>query len=265
MKELKNPSDVEQYRFAQLKRDGFYVAVSKNDAGLVQYVSKNGNPLRLMHLPVHGGLVVNMPRNALLICELWKPGEPASYISSGIASSDPDMILECHGVANGVNHMAPLCEAATFARRCSINFVPYYDRRNSPLSMGRWYGLEDVDLKAHDCEGLVLKNRQYGDEVKWKPKHVRDLAIVDATAGKGKFEGLIGALVCATRDGTVVANVSGMTDSVRAALTVAHENGQLVGRIAEVEFQYVASRGKLRHPVFLRLRDDKDVADESVE
>lgn len=254
--------DINDYRYAHLKRDGFFVNVCKTEAGLVRYTSSNGNNFSLDFLEIHKDLVLRLPREALLCCELWKPYHPASYISSGIAHKDREMVLECHGVAAGLSHKVSVCAANVYCRKIGIPFVPYFDRQKSPMSMGDWP--DAFNLATLKAEGIVFKNVQYGDELKWKPKFTADLRISDAEPGKGKFEGLIGALVVTTRDGTVVANVSGMTDAERQALTIAHNNNALVGRIVEVEYQYVGSQGKLRHPVFVRLREDKDVADQEL-
>ena len=50
-----------------------------------------------------------------------------------------------------------------------------------------------------------------------------------------------------------VANVSGMKEDVRYAFNPNED----IGRVIEVKAQEIASKGRLRHPRFIRWRDDK--------
>ena len=63
---------------------------------------------------------------------------------------------------------------------------------------------------------------------------------------------MCGSLQCALADGRVVANVSGMDDEVRAAIS-----GEDAYRVCEVKYERVGSGGKLQHPRFVAWRDDK--------
>jgi len=93
-------------------------------------------------------------------------------------------------------------------------------------------------------EGLVL----YGSKVfKVKPKENYDVPVTGSTEGKGKYEGLIGALV------TPLGKVSGMTDEQRRAFT------KKLPEIIEVSCMGLTSGGKFRHPYFVRERFDKPI------
>lgn len=262
---------LDTFRYAHLKRDGFLITVLKDGVGRVVYLTRNFKELDLSFLPVHSSIMTQLPLNTQLQCELWTSGKQASYTSSGIANKDFTMDLEVHGISASqyVSSTDSLCEAHRFMRRFNIPFVPYFDRLSSPLSCGSWENLDTFNnvawLAANNCEGIVLKNEQYSDMYKWKPMRSCDLRIVGATPGRGKYVGTVGALTCADGLGNIVANVSGMTDAQRHSMHQLHCDNKLVGLIVEVKYQYVGSQGRLRHPVFLRFREDKDVADERID
>jgi len=110
-------------------------------------------------------------------------------------------------------------------------------------------------------EGLVLKltNSKYTNDrsnfwIKVKPSKSLDCKIVNLPHdGKGEFAGLVGAVEFELPDGQV-GRASGMTRAVREEMTNAPE--RYLGRIAEIEYQYMTKDGRLRHPRFIRLRDD---------
>ena len=92
-------------------------------------------------------------------------------------------------------------------------------------------------------EGWVLKDGP--NWYKLKPVLSVDLAVTGFKPGHGKYRGTVGALIC----GNI--SVSGMDDETRRRISP----GDL-GRVCEVAYQYVTSLGKLRHPRFIRWRDD---------
>lgn len=110
-------------------------------------------------------------------------------------------------------------------------------------------------------EGWMLKaNGQYGEWYKVKPRHTVDCIIVGVIPGEGKYVGQLGSLVLAVKDGqqlVEIASASGMTDQQRAEMSRSWSCGRLVNRVAEIEYQLVGKKGRLIHPGFVRLRDDK--------
>ena len=86
---------------------------------------------------------------------------------------------------------------------------------------------------------------------KWKPVKTLDAVVTDIKPGKGKYDNQVGALILSV-EGREVANVSGMSDAERAAM-----GEHNIGQVVEVAYQYVGSKGRLRHPRFIRFRDDK--------
>jgi hypothetical protein len=131
--------------------------------------------------------------------------------------------------------------------------------------------IDYLDRKArdHKFEGWVIKEQtKEGEDISWwkyKCESTVDLFVTGWKEGDGKYLGLVGALICSavrlnsdgSRETVEVASVSGMTDEERENITEMNDKGELIGQVVEVKFQCVASKGRLRHPRFLRFRDDK--------
>jgi len=139
-------------------------------------------------------------------------------------------------------------------------------------------GLEGVVAKR--SQSTYQSGRRSRDWLKLKALRSADLVIVGFTRGKGQRAPL-GALLLAWRDGDGFAYagnvgsgfdaaiVTGLTDRLRALtcqqpacsgipLTVARRSTWTEPRLlAEVRFVEATSKGLLRQPVFVRVRDDK--------
>lgn len=149
--------------------------------------------------------------------------------------------------------MDKLKEASHALSHTNVSILPHtYVRYPSPVLMED--RLKEVLEQGH--EGLVYKvERSFytsGKSIDWlKMKGVQtlDLRVVGSKPGKGKYEGFIGALLCDYK-GVEVA-VSGMTGEQRREFT------RELPKLIEVEFQGITSKGSLRHPRFVRVREDK--------
>lgn len=121
-------------------------------------------------------------------------------------------------------------------------------------------------------EGIILKDITKGWEdkrvkhqVKFKGELECDLRCVDWQEGTGKNVGRLGALVLESADGIIQVNVgSGFTDEQRDKYT----KSNTVGKIVAVKYNARICDKKtnvesLFLPVFLELREDKNVADSS--
>ena len=106
-----------------------------------------------------------------------------------------------------------------------------------------------------NTEGYVFKNGNLLDWTKWKPVLTVDCVVIGLIPGLGRNYGKVGSLDVGLfiKDKlTSVAYVAGFTDEERDSLS---RND--IGRIVEVAYQYFGSGGRLRHPRFVRFRDDK--------
>jgi ATP-dependent DNA ligase len=125
------------------------------------------------------------------------------------------------------------------------------------------------DYLSSGYEGIILKDgngvwedKRSKTQIKFKGELECDLKIVAVEEGKGKAAGMLGAIVCESADGVVKVSVgSGFNDLQRKNYWA--EN--LVDRIVAIKYnsriKNKQGEDSLFLPVFIELRDDKDVAD----
>ena len=123
-------------------------------------------------------------------------------------------------------------------------------------------------LLADGYEGIILKdragkweNKRTKSQIKFKGELECDLKIVGIQAGTGKYEGMLGAILCESADGVVKVSVgSGFNDAHRKTL-----GDEIIGKIVAVKYnaRITNKEGEqsLFLPIFVEIRDDKDVAD----
>lgn len=124
---------------------------------------------------------------------------------------------------------------------------------------------------ADGYEGIILKDgsgewedKRSKTQIKFKGELECDLKIVAVEEGSGKAAGMLGAIVCESSDGIVKVNVgSGFSDAQRKQ----YWKENLVDKIVAVKYnariKNKQGEESLFLPVFIELRDDKDVADSS--
>lgn len=123
---------------------------------------------------------------------------------------------------------------------------------------------------AEGYEGIILKDgngvwedKRAKHQIKFKGELECDLKIVAIEEGTGKYAGMLGAIVCESSDGKIKVNVgSGFNDAHRKNL-----GKEILDKIVAIKFN---SRIKnklgdesLFLPIFIEIRDDKDIADSS--
>ena len=126
------------------------------------------------------------------------------------------------------------------------------------------------DYLSKGYEGIILKDgngvwedKRAKHQIKFKGELECDLKIVAIEEGTGKYAGMLGSLICESSDGVVKVSVgSGLTDADRKNL-----GQEIVDKIVAIKYN---SRIKnklgdesLFLPIFIEIRDDKDVADSS--
>lgn len=123
-------------------------------------------------------------------------------------------------------------------------------------------------LLAEGQEGIILKDKRgiWEDkrakhQIKFKGELECDLKIVAIEEGTGKYAGMLGAIVCESADGLLKVNVgSGFNDEHRKTL-----GKEIVGKIVAVKYNMriknKAGEESLFLPIFVEVREDKDVAD----
>jgi hypothetical protein len=124
-------------------------------------------------------------------------------------------------------------------------------------------------LLSRGEEGIILKDmngvwedKRAKHQIKFKGELECDLKIVAVEEGTGKYAGMLGAIICESADGSVKVNVgSGFNDDHRKNLW----KEKLVDKIVAVKYnsriKNKAGEESLFLPIFVEIRDDKDVAD----
>lgn len=113
-------------------------------------------------------------------------------------------------------------------------------------------------IKRNDIEGLVFRNDKDQNYLsRYKPKFTQDYVCMGYLEGKGKYEGLLGSILGGKYiDGKltqVIAVGGGFTDTMR----IDYWKQNNIGRVFEAEGRQLFPTGSLRHPTFLRWREDK--------
>jgi ATP-dependent DNA ligase len=111
-------------------------------------------------------------------------------------------------------------------------------------------------LKAPD--GLYRWKRvsiRSGEMLKVKPYKTEDLEVTGIYDGEGKYTGMAGGVVV-NFNGVAVRCGSGFDDATREAMAKAPND--YIGKVAEIRYLEVTEDGSLRHPSFLRWREEKD-------
>ena len=121
------------------------------------------------------------------------------------------------------------------------------------------------EILASGGEGLIIKpldgtyeNKRSYNWLKIKDCQSVDLQIVGFEPGTGKLEGRLGAFIV-DFNGVEVNVGSGLTDELRVELEKCE--GLYKGRLIEVQYHEITPDKSLRHPRFIRFRDDKPVED----
>lgn len=113
-------------------------------------------------------------------------------------------------------------------------------------------GFEGVMVKDPNAHYEFDRSRAW---MKLKPEETEDLRVVGYENGTGKYENVLGALVCDLGNGSTVSVGTGYSDDDRARFWEQRDN--LIGQTAEIKFQEKTKDGSLRFPVFIGFRHDK--------
>lgn len=255
-----------KYKFAHEKKDGYWSQLVKHPDGTVEVflrkMDKNIWPQieKITHIKK---AVNNLPNNSVLNCELYAPGMPASSVITLINSSSAKL------------QMCPFGAEKLSGWR---------DLGNPNISLPQFneaikkYGFDAAELIAIACrtqkellamavvrryEGWVLKNSLFDCWTKLKPERTVDAVVVSVSISDSEtMRGAMKAIqvaVYAHGQLKIIASVGSGFD-YEFKRTVNPES--LIGRVAEIKYDCLCAKGKLRFPTFIRWRDDEKTPNE---
>jgi hypothetical protein len=220
----------QQRKYAHYKLDGNCTHVERLQSSALVVTTSNGKDVtnKCKGYAWFQRLNFHMPLGAQILGELCVPGKKASYVKRAIARG----------------------EETTFAGFALPGCDPNM-------------GLKEVNhiLLSWDCNVIPFAVNEISstlarpEYLKWKPVKSIELIICGFSEGDGKNLGLIGAPICRTFEGHIIANAAAMPQSVRLDMSL--DEDAYIGKVIEVHYQYVGAKGKLRHPRYKMIRDDK--------
>lgn len=140
-----------------------------------------------------------------------------------------------------------------------LQLVPTY--RATPEEFMRYYN----HFLDQGYEGAMVKDpmghyrfKKHKDWIKIKPAEDLDLRVESLVQGEGKYAGMLGAAIVKYK-GKRVRVGTGFSDEQRQQFWASPNS--IKGKIIEVQFHEETPDGSLRHPRFVKIREDKTQPD----
>lgn len=248
-------------KYAQIKRDGYRMYITRDDSGIVKCWTRNSKDWTSMvrELPQAQVLWNRLSVPCILHAELWKERTPATSVITAVKAVDPGVKLSVFGVERAVHPEAPIDEVALWCTKHGLDFIPCYVRGDRyPGCAGKFTSLSDLPKPHGDIEGYVFKDGNMLNWQKWTEVHTLSLVVTGVVAGNGRLAGTVGSVILSDRRGVEVCRAgSGLDDVERARL----QQSSPIGRICDVSFKGISENFVLRHPRFVRWREDLSLAD----
>ena len=122
-------------------------------------------------------------------------------------------------------------------------------------------GKEGIMLKRFDAM-YVEGSRPSNNWIKAKRSATFDCIVLGFSKGTGKYNSQVGAVIFGQyRDGKLIqlGQASGMSDSIRSLMSRSPE--PYLGRVVEIRGMERLRSGSIRHPIFVKIRTDKQPTD----
>lgn len=236
-------------KYVHLKVDGHYTRITVSASGRVTVWTSRPTDIteKCKRYDWLRPFLLHVPNESVVLGEIYAKGATSSDVKTLLNAGSNELQFRAFAVET-LPTTAPLEDVQAWCQQYGIPFLPF-----------RLYGGESrqelLDSLPLHGEGYVLKDGNLLAWQKVKPANTIDVIVDGYTEGRGRHFGVIGAMKCRTIDGTHVANVAGMSDDDRYDIT--YRQDELIGAVCEVKYQSITPKGKLRHPRFIKWRDDK--------
>lgn len=270
--------------YVQLKLDGMrFNAIVKD--GKVEFRSRNGKEIQLL-----GYLEEDFKQMAGEFMDVVFDGELVVAGDSGLLDRQTG-----NGILNKAVKGTISDGEAAKVRAVVWDYIPYayfvdgfcpmpYNERidriqntTDKVQCIHTYDVKDIN-EANEIfhrfleqgeEGIILKSPTHVWEdkrskwlIKFKAELDCDLKVVGYQEGTGKYEGMMGALICESEDGQLKVNVgSGFNDDDRKKITKESVEGKIITVKYNARIQSKDGDESLFLPVFVEIREDKNQAD----
>lgn len=226
-----------------------------------------------------------LPQGTILDGEVYYPGGNSMLVTS-VMGALPDKAIQRQAL-NPIRYC--LFDITHYAGK-DLRTLPWSERRalledvyKKFLSNSKHIDISTVysgdkskileDMLANGEEGVMLKNVNAAYHSDKRPEHVwykvkkddtYDVIITGFEPGKGKYSGMVGAVVFSQYDkqgGQLVrvGTCSGFTDAMRMDMTT-HPN-KYINQVMEIHAMERTKDNRFRHPQFVQIRTDKSPRD----
>jgi ATP-dependent DNA ligase len=253
------PEDSDQW-VLEPKFDGWRAIVVIEPTGVTLIGGRNGKTYTGQVPYIEDGLRLALPPNTVLDGELIHPtGWGAVQSAMTTKGGGPGLTFVCFDVlqVNGNDLRGLPWEN----RRQVLEMVDPWPAHAYLTPTGTATAETHIKMLDLGMEGSVVKRRASIYEGRRSPSWLKlkaiaseDCQIIGFEDGKNGRSGEVGAIVVKLDSG-VTTTASGMTDDMRKDMLANPDN--YLGKIVEIVHNGVLDSGKLRHPRFKRLRDDR--------
>lgn len=258
---------------AQVKFDGYYAEVYKNDADGIVVCTKKQNENLWPKLQRHDGIrkqLEQLPNDTILRCELHAFGVQATSVPTLINDADPLLLLSPFKIEMFQDSVMPLGFGYEYELLVGLGFiVPNWFELNGidgvapelkPLTD---FDVHTLEQRAYSTgvEGWVVKDVPGGNCWKIKPVKTVDAFVMGHTVSDSdSFYGGLKAVQIGVMDGDEQVEIASCGSGFEKEYRMSVDLASLAGKVGEFEYQDVAAKGRLKFPRFLRWRDDEKQA-----
>jgi hypothetical protein len=252
--------DGEPIRFVQDKMDGFYCEVYKcAELGTMAFLrSRKENVASLLPPLPH------IPNDSILLGELHCPGVPATSVITMMQEHSPKLCFSPFAVPMWCGYDCSTIDYNDFLKYRGFNTPSMFMEYTKPTTPNVEKLLNSAVKRK--VEGYVLKVSHLSGWYKLKPRRTVDAFVVGYTISKSlTYFGELKGFTVAVRDGNGSMTIANVGSGLTAEFKHACKPEQWLGKVMEVEYQSVASKGRLQFPHFLQWREDKKASECTME